>query len=53
MASKEVKESAKKSKEILVRNTQKEKKVAANLDAVGNLAKEVALKDRQTSDTLR
>ena len=53
VVSKSVKESEKKSKEILVKNTQKEKQVAANLDAVGDLAKEVALKDRQTSDTLR
>ncbi len=30
-----------------------ENKVAANLDAVGNLAREVALKERQTSDTLK
>jgi len=53
VVSKEAKESAKKSKEILVKNAQKEKQVAANLDATGNLAKEVALKERQTSETLR
>ena len=53
IASKKAKESEKKSEKILKDTTQKEKQVAANLDAVGNLAKEVALKDKQTSTTLR
>lgn len=53
VASKNVKEAEKKSKEILKKNTQKEKQVAENLDAVWNLAKEVFLKDKKTSDTLK
>lgn len=52
IASKDAQKSEEKSKKILVENTQKAKQVAANLAAVGDLAEEVALKKRQTSETL-
>ena len=53
IASKEAKWAEKKSKKILSEMTEKEKKSAANLDATGNLAKRMKLKEKETSDTLK